>query len=273
MQVVQKLLLQPQNRVWLWQWYNCSFNHGRLVNILLGTRGWTNIDPSPVNLRGIPLCRRTHYLHRSCRITHINNEKSPGISLHQINPNMSEAARNVFLESSLWFSLIFSPTASPTFFALEPSPLSKTPRQALQLDCLKMNNTQIERNRYCNASPGLLKSHSRRTQTVQMTEEKGISQEKQGTGQITPKRDFLARQAEREWPFFLENIRKCWQGQFLMWPRKNLVPVKETEWTQMTTSHVFHRARNPLREAQGIHRGNLGKGDLLRTFPRLRNVK
>lgn len=40
--------------------------------------------------------------------------------------------------------LIFSPTAGPAFFALEPSPLSDTPRQALQLDCLKMNNTQIE---------------------------------------------------------------------------------------------------------------------------------
>lgn len=158
--MAQKLLLQPQNRVWHFQWHNWSFNHGRLVTIVCGAGGSAAMDPTPVNLHGTPLYRRPQYLHRSWRIRHINNQNSLRISLHQINPSMSKAARNIFLEASLWLSLIFSPTAGPAFLALEPTPLSKTPRQALQLDCLKMNNTEIERNRYCHTPQCLLKSHS-----------------------------------------------------------------------------------------------------------------
>lgn len=156
-----------------------------------------------------------------------------------------------FSWSLLFDSHLFShQLLAPLFFALEPSPLSDTPRQALQLDCLKMNNTQIERNRYSNTPPCLLKSHSQQTPTIQMTEENAVSQEKQGTGQVVLWKELcLARQAEREWPFFPESIWKCWQAHVLMWPRKNLDPMKENEWTQSTTNHVSHRARNPVHEA------------------------
>lgn len=153
------------------------------------------------------------------------------------------------------------------------NPIIKDAKASSAIDCLKMNNTQIVRNWYRNTLKCLLKSHSQRTRTIQMTEENSISQEKQETWQVTLKRNFLARLVEREWPFFLESIWKCWQAHFLMWPRKNLVPMKENERTQMTTNHVFHKAGNPVHEAQGIHRCNLGKGDLLRTFPKLSDVK
>lgn len=49
--------------------------------------------------------------------------------------------------------------------------------------------------------------------------------------------------------------------------------MKENERTRMTTNHVFHRDRNVVPVAQGIHRRNLGKGDLLRTFLKLNDVK
>lgn len=40
----------------------------------------------------------------------------------------------------------------------------------------------------------------------------------------------------------------------------------------ITTSYVFHRSRNLVREAQEIHRYNLGKSEILRTFLKLNDV-
>lgn len=85
------------------------------VNILCEARGWTCRWFHAVNPPGISLHRRAHFLHGSCTIRHINNQNSPRISLQQINPSVSKAARNVFLEASLWLSRTFSPTAGPAF--------------------------------------------------------------------------------------------------------------------------------------------------------------
>lgn len=55
------------------------------------------------------------------------------------------------------------------------SPIIKDARQTLQLDCLKMNNTEIARNRYCNTRQHLLQSQPQRTRTIQTPGENGIS--------------------------------------------------------------------------------------------------
>lgn len=49
--------------------------------------------------------------------------------------------------------------------------------------------------------------------------------------------------------------------------------MKENEYMQTTTNYVFQRFRNPGHEAKRIHIYNLGKGEFLRTFPKLNDVK
>lgn len=107
-----------------------------LVNRLFETRSWSTISPT------LGTCMGSHSIHGNCAIRRINNQDSPRISLPQINPSISNAARNVFLEASLWLSLIFSPTAAP-LFCPGSSPITEDARQALQSNCLKMNNTEL----------------------------------------------------------------------------------------------------------------------------------
>lgn len=134
-QVAQKLLLQPKTVSGIFSGTMEALIISILVNRRFGTRTWSTISPTPGT------CMGSRAIHGNGTIRRINNRDSPRISLPHTKPSIRKAARNVFLQASLWLSLVFSPTAAP-LFCPGSSPITKGARQALQSNCLKMNNTE-----------------------------------------------------------------------------------------------------------------------------------